>query len=200
MSQAATPERDSGVEIALPECPKGIGDVIAVPDSPGLIAGVKVHTLSVWTDDRGYFLEILRMGQGLVAGYPAASTQVSASFMYPDSIKAFHYHRRQTDVWAVIGGMLQVALVDLRSGSPTHGRRNTLYVGELRPWQLRIPPGVAHGCKAIGTSPAVLTVLRPVPTTPKSTEDPIKAPIAMVPSTRRCMLSARTAALISGMR
>lgn len=156
MSQAAMPEREGGLEIALPECPRGIGDVIAVLDSPGLIAGVRIQPLWLWNDDRGYFLEFLRMGQGLVAGYPAASTQVSVSLMYPGSIKAFHYHRRQTDVWAVVGGMLQVALVDLRSGSPTQGRRNTLYIGELRPWQLLIPPGVAHGCKAIGTSPTVL--------------------------------------------
>jgi len=156
MSQAAIPEAEGGIEIALTECPKGIGDVIASPDSRGLIAGVRIQPLAVWADDRGYFLELLRMGQGLVASYPAASTQVSASFLYPGSVKAFHYHRRQTDVWAVTAGMLQVALVDLRHGSPTHGRRNTLYIGELRPWQLLIPAGVGHGCKVIGTAPVVL--------------------------------------------
>jgi dTDP-4-dehydrorhamnose 3,5-epimerase len=156
MNQAAIPETEGGIEIALPECPKGIGDVIASLDSRGLIAGVRTQPLAVWADDRGYFLELLRMGQGLVAGYPPASTQVSASFLYPGSVKAFHYHRRQTDVWAVTAGMLQVALVDLRQGSPTHGRRNTFYIGELRPWQLLIPAGVGHGCKVIGMAPVVL--------------------------------------------
>ena len=53
-------------------------------------------------------------------------------------------------------GMLQTALVDLREGSPTFGQKNTLYVGTLKPWRLRIPPGVAHGYKVIGTDPAVL--------------------------------------------
>ena len=52
--------------------------------------------------------------------------------------------------------MLQVALVDLRTGSPTFGDRNTLYIGELRPWQVLIPPGVAHGYKVIGEQAAVL--------------------------------------------
>ena len=47
--------------------------------------------------------------------------------------------------------MLQVALIDLRPESPTFGRRNTIYVGNLRPWQILIPPGVAHGYKVVGT-------------------------------------------------
>ena len=46
--------------------------------------------------------------------------------------------------------------MDLRPESPTFGARNTLYVGALRPWQILIPPGVGHGYKVIGTSPAML--------------------------------------------
>jgi dTDP-4-dehydrorhamnose 3,5-epimerase len=52
--------------------------------------------------------------------------------------------------------MLQVALADLRRESPTFGQRNTLYIGDKRPWQVLIPPGVAHGYKVIGIEPAVL--------------------------------------------
>ena len=53
-------------------------------------------------------------------------------------------------------GMFQVALVDLRKGSPTHGLRNTMYVGALRPWQILIPPGVGHGYKVVGADAAML--------------------------------------------
>ena len=35
-------------------------------------------------------------------------------------------------------------------------RKNTLYIGKLRPWQILIPPGVGHGYKVIGTGPAML--------------------------------------------
>jgi dTDP-4-dehydrorhamnose 3,5-epimerase len=49
-----------------------------------------------------------------------------------------------------------VALADLRRGSPTFGLRNTIYIGEKRPWQVLIPPGVAHGYKVIGDETAVL--------------------------------------------
>ncbi|HUO31989.1 MAG TPA: dTDP-4-dehydrorhamnose 3,5-epimerase family protein [Bryobacteraceae bacterium] len=148
-----------GVELETPVCEKGIGKVIVAPDSQDLIAGVRAHPYPVWPDDRGYFLEVVRMGQGLSALFPRETTQISAALSYPGTIKAFHFHRRQTDVWVPVDGMLQVALVDLRTGSPTFGARNTIYLGSLRRWQLLIPPGVGHGYKVIGTGPATLIYL-----------------------------------------
>ncbi len=144
------------LELALPECERGIGSVISRPDSPDLIEGVRIEPFPLWPDDRGYFLEVQRMGQGVAAAFPAASTQISAALNYPGIIKAFHYHLQQNDCWTPAGGMLQVALVDLRAGSRTFGARNTIYVGALRPWRILIPPGVAHGYKAIGTSESML--------------------------------------------
>jgi dTDP-4-dehydrorhamnose 3,5-epimerase len=143
-------------ELLTPTCEKGIGKVILDPNSKDLIAGVKAQSYPLWPDDRGYFLEVLRVGQGLAAEFPVATTQVSAALSYPGTIKAFHFHRHQTDCWVPVQGMFQVALVDLRKDSPTHGARNTLYLGALRPWQLIIPPGVAHGYKVVGTDPGFL--------------------------------------------
>jgi len=147
------------LRLSLPRNDKGIGNIILKPDSGHLIEGVRVQPFRLWPDDRGYFLEIARMGQGLVADYPYESTQVSAALSYPGTIKAFHFHLHQTDFWVAAQGMFQVALVDLRLGSPTFGRRNTLYVGALRPWQILIPPGVGHGYKVVGADPAMLVYI-----------------------------------------
>jgi dTDP-4-dehydrorhamnose 3,5-epimerase len=96
------------------------------------------------------------VGHGLASEFAPETTQVSAALSYPGTIKAFHIHRFQTDCWAPVQGMFQVALVDLRPDSATFGIKNTFYVGALRPWQLLIPPGVGHGYKVIGTTPAFL--------------------------------------------
>ncbi|MBV9295821.1 MAG: dTDP-4-dehydrorhamnose 3,5-epimerase family protein, partial [Acidobacteriaceae bacterium] len=146
----------TGVEIAVPAAEPGIGKVILSPKSSDLIADVQVNPFPVWPDDRGYFLEVARLGQGLVSEFPFGTTQVSTALNYPGIIKAFHYHKLQTDYWVAAAGLLQVALVDLRLGSRTHGLKNTFYVGALRPWQLLIPPGVGHGYKVIGEQPSVL--------------------------------------------
>ena len=142
--------------LELPQCERGIGIVIQSPDSKDLIQGVRINPFSVWPDDRGYFLEVTRIKEGLPADFPPESTQVSAALSYPGTIKAFHYHLHQTDLWVPAQGMFQVALVDLRAESETFGTRNTLYVGALRPWQVLIPPGVGHGYKVIGSSPGML--------------------------------------------
>lgn len=144
------------VTIAIAPSEPGIGQLINAPDSSHLIAGVRIQPFAVWPDDRGYFLEVIRMKQGLAADFPPETTQVSTALSYADTIKAFHFHLHQTDLWVPAIGMFQVALVDLRPGSPTHGRKNTMYVGALKPWQILIPPGVGHGYKVIGQGPGAL--------------------------------------------
>jgi dTDP-4-dehydrorhamnose 3,5-epimerase len=54
---------------------------------------------------------------------------------------------------------MQVALADLRIGSPAFSERYTIYVGNLRSWQILIPPGVAHGRKVIGEEQSLLVYL-----------------------------------------
>lgn len=159
MSAAAREQTIAGMKLATPLSEKGIGQVILNAGSKDLISGVRIEPYSIFPDDRGYFLEIARIGQGLSAGFPQESTQISAALSYPGTIKAFHFHRRQSDCWVPLQGMLQVALVDMRTDSPTFGARNTLYIGSLRRWQLLVPPGIAHGYKVIGTEPAMLVYL-----------------------------------------
>ena len=159
VSEARRIARTAQLELVAPECEKGIGVVVSKPDAAELIEGVRITPVTLWPDDRGYFLEVQRFGRGLAANFPSATTQVSAAVNYPGTIKAFHYHLHQTDCWTPVAGLLQVALVDLRAGSATFGARNTLFTGALRPWQILIPPGVAHGYKVVGTEPALLVYL-----------------------------------------
>ncbi|MBV9304274.1 MAG: dTDP-4-dehydrorhamnose 3,5-epimerase family protein [Acidobacteriaceae bacterium] len=154
--RAALGTLESGVEIAVPASEPGIGKIILSPSSTDLIEDVEANPFPLWPDDRGYFLEVARLRQGLIRSFALESTQVSAALNYPGIIKAFHFHRFQTDYWVAAAGLLQVALVDLRRGSRTHGLKNTFYVGPMRPWQLLIPPGIAHGYKVIGEQPSVL--------------------------------------------
>src|SRR5271165_6800206 len=119
METAGRIAQSAECDLFLPSCEKGLGKVISAIDSPGLIHGVRLDRFVVHPDDRGYFLEVQRLGHGLAASFPAATTQVSAALNYPGAIKAFHYHLHQTDVWTPAKGLLQVALVDFRRDSPT---------------------------------------------------------------------------------
>jgi dTDP-4-dehydrorhamnose 3,5-epimerase len=70
--------------------------------------------------------------------------------MYPGVAKAWHMHRTQIDWWYVPAGNLKVALYDMREDSPTRGDLQEVLLGDHYEAQLlKIPPGVAHGCKAL---------------------------------------------------
>jgi dTDP-4-dehydrorhamnose 3,5-epimerase len=133
---------------------KTLGKIIAKPNSPDLIEGVEIEPLAVYPDDRGFFTELARLGKGLaekmVPDGPR-QIQVSLTLTYPGTIKAIHYHSEQTDLWAPVSGMVQIFLYDLRVASKTFGAINTIFAGRLQPWEVLIPPGVAHGYKVLGT-------------------------------------------------
>lgn len=111
------------------------------------IDGVVVKQLVTHPDERGFFREIVRETDGFFAGFG----QWSHSVMYPGITKAWHIHKKQTDFWYVIGAV-KVALYDTREGSPTHGNLMELVMGDHNPTCLKIPPGVAHGCRALQLS------------------------------------------------
>ena len=150
--------KTEAIELAvLREGHGGLGSLVDSPESKGIIAGVGIAPFVIRPDDRGYFLEVFRYDQGIARDFGSSQTlQVSASLSYPGTIKAIHYHLRQTDLWTPVMGLLQVMLYDLRTGSSSFGQINTLYAGALRPLQIRIPPGVGHGYKVLGTEAAML--------------------------------------------
>ncbi|MEL1134480.1 dTDP-4-dehydrorhamnose 3,5-epimerase family protein [Desulfitobacterium sp. THU1] len=117
------------------------------------IEGVVTKRLVRHCDDRGFFMEILRDDDELLARFGQASLSMS----YPGVIKAFHYHDRQDDLWFFPVGSAQVVLYDLREGSPTKGATQVFYMGETNPLLLVIPKGVAHGYRVLGPNPLIIT-------------------------------------------
>ena len=71
--------------------------------------------------------------------------------MYQGTAKAWHIHRKQTDWWYVIGAV-KAALYDTRDGSPTKGTLMEFLMGDGHAACVKIPPGVAHGCRALERS------------------------------------------------
>ena len=117
-----------------------------------MIEGVQLKKLVRHSDDRGFFMEILRDDENLLKRFG----QASLSKAYPGVIKAFHYHQRQDDLWFFSVGNAQVVLYDLRENSSTKGRTEVFYLGEDNPGLLLIPKGVAHGYRVLGQEPAVI--------------------------------------------
>ena len=118
-----------------------------------MIEGVVLQELKTNGDERGFFREIIRVTDDF---FKEGFGQWSHSLMYPGVIKAWHIHKKQVDWWYVSLGALKVVLSDRRPASLTHGQLMEVYMGDQQPAMvLRIPPGVAHGCKCV-SGPASL--------------------------------------------
>jgi dTDP-4-dehydrorhamnose 3,5-epimerase len=133
-----------------------------------MIPGVELIPLVTHTDKRGYFREILKSSQLPKFG------QWSMSYMHQNVVKAFHWHKVQTDYWVCISGVIKAVVADLtelRNIKEAFLKldQNNVHYWELpvpefydyilgdnqKPQVLVIPPGVAHGLKVL-QGPAVL--------------------------------------------
>ena len=117
-----------------------------------MIDGVKVEDLRVIPDERGYLMEMFRSDSPDYQKFG----QVYMTLVYPNVVKAWHYHKKQTDNFFCVRGMAKVALYDDREGSPTRGQTDTFVIGWQRQRRITIPPGVYHGFTAVGTLPAAI--------------------------------------------
>jgi dTDP-4-dehydrorhamnose 3,5-epimerase len=115
------------------------------------IDGVRVIDLTRHADDGGAMTELARLTEGRATGLGDFSVrQINYSEMAPGTIKAFHLHVRQTDVWFVPPSDRMLAvLLDVRKGSRTEGVRQRIVLGNGASRLLLIPPGVAHGVRNV---------------------------------------------------
>lgn len=117
-----------------------------------MIDGVTVKQLTLHTDERGFLAELLREDDPVFTRFG----QANLSLNYPGVIRAWHWHGEQDDLWTVVKGMIKAVLYDPREGSPTRGQVQEVFLGEQNPILLKIPVGVIHGYKTIGTEPSLL--------------------------------------------
>ena len=113
-----------------------VSEPVRTVEAPrGRIQGVEVKSLKVIPDQRGRLMEILRCDDDLFEKFG----QVYMTTAYPGVVKAWHFHRLQTDHWACVDGMAQIALYDRRDDSPTCGHVNEFYIGIHNPVLVKIP-------------------------------------------------------------
>ncbi len=125
-----------------------------------MIEGVKIKELKIFKDkpdleqdiEPGIFMEVLRDNDNLLSNFGQSNYTTAGS----GTIKAFHWHKSQDDLWFVATGKAIIVLYDQRKNSPTYGETQTIPCGE-EDWKLvLIPVGVVHGYKVVSKEPCGL--------------------------------------------
>lgn len=117
-------------------------------ESAPKIDGVAFVDLRRVVEDGGEFMELGRLTEAAehsgLKGFQVR--QVNYSSLQPGTVKAWHVHKTQEDLWFVPPQFrLLVGLLDCRDGSPTSGQHMRFVMGDGRAQLLHIPRGVAHG-------------------------------------------------------
>ncbi len=89
--------------------------------------------------------------------------QVYMTTAYPGIIKAWHYHKLQSDNFTCVSGKIILALYDARVNSSTFGEINDFVISPAEPKLIHVPKEVYHGFKNVGDSEAIVinTVTKP---------------------------------------
>ncbi|MBI4055715.1 MAG: dTDP-4-dehydrorhamnose 3,5-epimerase family protein [Elusimicrobia bacterium] len=120
-----------------------------------LIEGVRVRPLKAIPDERGRLMELLRSDWPEFIEFG----QCYLTTAYPGAVKGWHYHKKQTDNFLCIRGMMKLVLYDPRKKSKTFRRTNEFFIGDHNPCLVQIPPWVYHGIKCIGPEEAIIVNL-----------------------------------------
>lgn len=123
------------------------------------IDGVKIIALKTFLSEEGDFGEIMRLNASAeLKDFPKFSVaQINRTMLLPGSVKAWHLHLRQNEVWFVVpSSHLLVGLWDVRKNSRTNGETMRIILGGGLSQLLYIPKGVAHGSLNLARYPAEL--------------------------------------------
>jgi dTDP-4-dehydrorhamnose 3,5-epimerase len=120
-----------------------------------MITGVQIFPLQRHADNRGYLCEVAKSSRLPKFKFQ----QMNFTVAHPGVIKAFHWHKKQRDLWFCTSGNIEAVLYDQRPNSDTKGQTQTIALGEHNCAALLIPVGVAHGYRVLGNTPAGLVYL-----------------------------------------
>jgi dTDP-4-dehydrorhamnose 3,5-epimerase len=103
-------------------------------------------------DDRGFFRETYKRSEFAAAGIPFLFVQDNHSHSIRGVLRGLHYQKQpqaQGKLVIVTRGEIFDVAVDIRKGSPTHGRWVGRTLSVDNGGMLYIPPGFAHGFCAL---------------------------------------------------
>ena len=110
-----------------------------------LINGVRIKKLTPILDERGYLQECFRSDWPMFKKFGQAYITIA----FPGVVKAWHFHKIQTDNMICISGNAKLVLYDDREDSDTRGKINEIFFGEKNPQLISISSHIWHGFKAI---------------------------------------------------
>lgn len=127
-----------------------------------MIEGVLIHPLKQIPDERGKIMHMLREDDPHFEHFG----EIYFSNVYPEVVKAWHYHTEMALNYAVIYGTVKLVLFDDRQESSTRNELMELFIGEGNYVLVKVPPKVWNGFKGVGLTHSIVANCSTIPHRP----------------------------------
>ena len=117
-----------------------------------------IKKLNIFANDQGYSFETIRNDDKI---YQGKFGQVFVSVLYPNVIKGWHLHHKQSEYTSCIKG--NIKYVAVKENSDGTKSVQTLTIGERNPVAIRVPTGVWHGYMPLSNREATILHLMDKP-------------------------------------
>lgn len=131
-----------------------------------MIDGLIVTPLSQSSDHRGKLMHMLRCDDSHFKKFG----EIYFSCVYPEVVKAWHFHKQMTLNYAVPHGQIKFVLFDSRENSRTKGEIQEIFLGPDNYCLVTVPPLIWNGFKGIGTEMAIVANCTTIPHDPQEIE------------------------------
>ncbi|QYX55687.1 dTDP-4-dehydrorhamnose 3,5-epimerase [Roseovarius sp. SCSIO 43702] len=121
--------------------------------TPLSLAGAYRVELEKRGDDRGFFARMFCENEFAQHGLATRWVQVNSSYSAAKgTLRGLHFQRppsAEAKLVRCLRGAIFDVIVDLRAGSATYGRHETLHLDDEKRAMVYIPPGFAHGFQTL---------------------------------------------------
>ena len=145
-------------------------------EAPSFIEGVVIQPLNQFVDNRGAVLHMLRKDSPLFVEFG----EIYFSKVNPQVVKAWKYHSKMTQLFAVPVGMVRFVIFDNREKSTSKGALQVLEIGRENYQLVRIPPRLWYGFMCMSTYPALIANCADLPHSPDEV-DQVPSPTSSIP-------------------
>lgn len=132
-----------------------------------MIKDVITQDLKQFVDERGRVMHMVRVDNPLFERFG----EIYFSEILPGAVKAWKYHKKMTQLFAVPTGMIRLVVFDDRHNSMSKGMIQIHEIGSENYQLIKIPPSLWYGFKCISSTPALVANCTDFPHDPEESRN-----------------------------
>ena len=127
-----------------------------------MIDGVEIIPKKQIIDERGKIMHMLRSDDENFTNFG----EIYFSYTHPNTVKAWHLHKRMTVNYVCVVGKIKLVLFDDREKSKTRGELQEIFLTTENYNLVSVPPGIWNGFKSIENKTSIIANCSDMPHDP----------------------------------